>query len=176
MPADADQPQNSRPPEINTEFNITRELQNTFHEAIRKDAAKSLKTPQDWENLRKLEDQYGKDNHTEEQRYLNEYDKRADKVRAHKMNETRKPRLTGPKPPGQNANTESFEAAVHRQVQQDHERDMQLLKDRLISDTLDLLETARAKNQVRGKSKQEFNTVNDRRSGVERRKSMRSRT
>ena len=153
-------------------MSLTEQIQETFRRvSLQREAAHGLKG-EDWERYREIQDGYGQKIARERAIYSEEYDTRVEAAskalinRAGAKERSFLPRFLG---------VDRFQKAeidrqAHRAVRQDHARTVQGLEDAMHGETEELLKAAEQRGELGRKTKREFATATDRRSGTERRR------
>lgn len=157
-------------------FDITKELQKTFDEAVMSHEAKSLKTPQDWQKLVEVREAATDRIGAETERYLDEYNTRFEIVSERLIDEAAEKHFDHPTPIGRDKFDEkAINRQAHREVQGDHERMITQIRDDETIALASLQDEAAQRNLPHGKAKEQFNQARDQRSGTDRRAPSRHR-
>ena len=156
-------------------FNIQKELEATvreaeirhkenFHDAVMKQEAEKLRTPEDWQQADEIikrgkadRKQLGKD-------YVREYDTRVAQTRHRLIHEAGQVKFEHPAPYGRDKfDGEAITRQAGREVQLDHQNDLQASRDNEAREMENLQETARKRDYNKGILKEDFEKSNDRR-------------
>lgn len=160
------------------EFDIEHNLQMAFHQAMRSYAQKALKRPDDWAELRSIEEKYQARLDDLDRRHAEEFDQRVAAEVKRLVNKAGAKQYDHPAPEG----IDGFDKGANiktarRNVQLAQEADRYRIIEQMDREVFDLLDRApvRAREARRGQAEAEFNRVNDRRSGQDRRRPGHSR-
>jgi hypothetical protein len=151
-----------------TSFDITRELRQTFAEVTMQHEAAALTQPRDWERVIALREETTRALKAERDTYLADYDVRVDKARQRLLTDADQPRFDHPAPWGAEPPL-SIEARAHTEVRQAHEAANRSIEARETDAMSRLMSEAQNRDQVRGRVRDAFHHVADRRSGPDRR-------
>lgn len=161
-------------------FDITKELEKTFQEAVMRHEARSLKTPEDWARANAVKEDGEKERAAFEEKYRDEYDSRVEIVRKRLIKEAGALGLDHPVPKSRDRfDGEAIKRQAHREVQRDHDRVLQQSRDNEAAKLLALQKEARERERspsvAQNPIKEQFRAVSDRRTGHDRRAPVRSR-
>jgi len=157
-------------------IDIDHELQKTFHEASMQYAQNSLKKGPDWAEADAIMTRSDKERDDLQLTYDEEYPARVDDARMRLLEKAAEFKLDHPAPNGAEPNSN---ATITQQaqllVENEHRADMRQSRESEQQDIDQLMERAHHRNLPHGKARQEFNQVNDQRTGLDRRVPDRSR-
>ena len=154
------------------EFDIERGLREIFHLAVRSYAQDSLKRPDDWAELRGIEEKYQARLDDLDRRYVEEYDQRVAKEVKRLIDEAGSKEFDHPSPGGVDGfNKNTITKTARLNVKHAHLAERASIEEQTDREIFDLLDRApaRAREARRGQAASEFNRVNDRRTGQDRR-------
>ena len=160
-------------------FNIEEELQKTFHEAVQQHEAKTLRTPEDWRALINIQNETAELIRDANERYLSEYDTRVEVVRKRLIDQAGRLNFDHPTPFGNDRfDGDATNRQANREVQFDHMRVIEQIKDFEVQKTEGLKSTAhdrdhhrdQSRENIHGKAREAFESVSDRRKGPDRRR------
>ncbi|MCF6317104.1 MAG: hypothetical protein L3J30_12665 [Marinosulfonomonas sp.] len=155
---------------------ITEDLKQTFGLATLRQRAKSLTRPADWEKANEITMRYAFEANKQGKLYKHDYKIRVEKAlqvridKAGVKDRTLKHRLFG----SDNFDKSALTRQAHRDVQHDHSRRMSQLEARETQELDVLVSTAEqrdaTKQELRAKTRDDFQRATDRRAGPERRR------
>ena len=140
--------------------------------------SRSLTKSKDWQQVRSIMDRGEAGRAKLEERYLDEYDTRVEIVRRRLINQGGELNHNHPAPAGiDKFNGDAINRQANREVRQDHERALQQSRDGQDVEIQSLKHHAGERNRMesKGKAKDQFAQVSDRRDGPDRRAPKRSR-
>lgn len=157
-------------------FDIDAELQKTFEEAVRPYApidpmaANALRTPQDWQRLQEIKEAAHTRIEAANRQYEAQYASRVAATRKRLIDEAGMPTHDVAVPVGRDRfNKDAINREAHKAVRGDHEALIAHIHDDERADIDALQDAALRRDQNLGKARERFNTVTDRRTGLDRR-------
>lgn len=153
---------------------ISEQLEGVFQQASSAFVRKMLKSEQDITAFETIRWNSAERQSELSRRYTEDYNARVDAVRQRLFDEAAQLHLEHPAPPGMSTNSsDAIERQAHREVQLAHEADLQQTEIEAQQAFDGLLDRAYQRNQAQGMAVDAFLRTGERRSGVERRQSIR---
>lgn len=157
-------------------FNIDWEMAEMFHEAVMLHEAQKLRRPEDWQKADELITQGKAERKQMQEAYELEYDTRHEMKRKAIIDDAGRKKLDHPTPFGHDRfDSDAIDRQAHREVQHDHQNDLQASRDNEKQEMENLQETARKRDEKEGILKDDFEKSTDRRQQGDRRGPTRSR-
>lgn len=139
-------------------------------------AQNSLKQGTDWAEADQIFTSRNKERDNLQRAYDEEFPARVDEARMRLLEKAGEFKLDHPAPVGAEPNSNAtITQQAKRLVENEHRADMRQSRDSEQQDIDQLMERAHHRNLPHGKARQEFNQVNDQRTGLDRRVPDRSR-
>ena len=149
---------------------IVKALDEVFHQATMEYVMGQLRRPEDFTRVREITQQAAAERAALEKEFQDNFAERVEAERIRLLEATKGRPFNHPAPPGMPRNTSySIEQTARRNVLLSHEGDLQRVDwatNRAISD---LMHQVRSRDARHGDAMRDFNEVNDRRSGEDRR-------
>lgn len=157
-------------------FNIDWEMAEMFHEAVMLHEAQKLRRPEDWQKADELITLGKAERKQMQEAYELEYDTRHEMKRQQIIDDAGRKKFDHPTPFGRDKfDSDAINRQAHREVQHDHQNDLQASRDNEKQEMENLQETARKRDEKEGILREDFEKSKDRRQQVDRRGPTRSR-
>ena len=151
-------------------FNIDWEMAEMLHEA------QKLRRPEDWQKADELIKLGKAEREQMQEKYELEYDTRHEMKRQQIIDDAGRKKFDHPTPFGRDKfDSDAIDRQAHREVQHDHQNDLQASRDNEKQEMENLQETARKRDEKEGILKDDFEKSKDRRQQEDRRGPTRSR-